>query len=318
MIAVLQPSFWQRTVIGLVVVLVVATPAAHLMGWFARTVLEPRAAGRRWPEGAYWLRLVAEPLVDLQRRSAGPPPDSRGVATGCRAGLSLAGYAVIPVSTGLVVTQPGLGLFVLPVVSGADALAIWVATSPWERGIDALATRVGTAVVLGLMGGVVAAQWGTASFAHLMVSQGHTSIFGVAGWGLPTALVHPVAFGVAVVALHCANVGIASTQAATRGGAVGFVAGLIDQSWLLLGAAWLVGAFLGGGTVPWGIANDGVRHAVAVVVFSAKWTVVALGFAWARATWPDVSVRAVRWLLAVGAVVGVVGIAATVGIRHLL
>ena len=93
------------------------------------------------------------------------------------------------------------------------------------------------------------------------------------------------------------------------------VAAVVDQALLIVSAAWLVAAFAGGGSVPWDIANDGVRQVVAVVVFTLKLAVVASALAWARCTWPTCSVRTLRRFLVIGAVIAVVSIGATLLIR---
>ena len=87
---------------------------------------------------------------------------------------------------------------------------------------------------------------------------------------------------------------------------------------MLAGVAWLVTCFAGGGSVPWSIPVDGVRHVVSAVALLAKVSLGCVVLAWARASWPTVSVRLVRTYVWVGALVAVVSIGATVLLRHLL
>ena len=321
MIVALQPSYWQQIVAGLVVIVPTLILGGFLLGWFRRSVLEPRAAGRRWPEGARGLRPVVEIVVDTQRRLAGGGRPERaaeffGWGQAIRFGLVVAACAVIPVSTGLVLTQPNLGLYALAVLLVGDA---FVSMLGWRDDAGSLACllRCGLAAVIGLMGGVVHAQWGTASVAEVVAAQANGAIGGISSWGLPTLAVHPLAYAVAIGACFMTMTLMASSRAAQAGGTVGLVAQLVNQAWTIAMSAWLVATFAGGGAVPWGIDNPGTRQVVSVVLFATKTLLAALGFAWVQATWPRRSVRGVRVLLVAGALVGVSTIGLTLLARHL-
>ena len=86
----------------------------------------------------------------------------------------------------------------------------------------------------------------------------------------------------------------------------------------MAGAAWLAICFLGGGAVPWGVANDGVRHLLSVVVLVTKVMAVSMALAWSRATWPEVSSRSARLWLVCGATVATCSIAATLIVRRIV
>lgn len=321
MIGVLQPSYWQHVAAGLAVIVPTLLVGGFLLGWFTRSVLEPRAAGRRWPEGARGIRPIVEIIVDIQRREAAEPVagrerDPRGYLGAARFGLVVAVCAVIPVSTGLVLTQPGLGLYALAVLLAADALLRRAGAASPDSDVNvATWVEIGLAGVVALMAGVVHAQWGTASVSAVVTAQADGAVGNVDIFGLPTMFAHPLTCGVAVVALWMSIVSMDASPG-TRGGALpGLVAQLVNQTWVIAIAAWLVAAFAGGGAVPWGIDNPGARQVVSVVVFSTKVSLVAIALAWAKLTWPVVTVRSVRVLLGIGIVVGTVVIGVTLLIR---
>ena len=159
-----------------------------------------------------------------RRRAANA--DLADVLVAGRVGLAFAALAVIPASTALVVGQPGLGVFVLPVVLVLDALVVQLGSTRIGPGAgdgperveqrEATVARVGIACVLGLVGGVVVAQWGSASLPVIVHLQATGSVFGVAGWGLPTAWAQPGAFLAAVVGVFL--VGLAPRGSAVVGG----------------------------------------------------------------------------------------------------
>jgi NADH:ubiquinone oxidoreductase subunit H len=331
-LAVVDPSWWQRTFFGLVVLLAVAVPLGIVLLVVRTVVLAPRSARRRWPEGAGWgglRRVPAELLVDLQRTaepSRGTVADVADVLVALRFGLAFVPLAVVPASTGLVVSQPGLGVFVLPAVLVIDALLVLLGaklvpgpSQPGDRtelAAQAAAARIGVAVVLGLVGGVVVAQWGSASLPEVVRAQAHGSAFGVAGWGLPTAWVQPLAFVVACVGVFL--VGLEPRGASGIGGPRGVVRRIGDELWVVAGVAWLVTCFAGGGSVPWTVSVDGVRHVVSALALISKVLFGCAVLVWARVTWPAVNPRQVRAYLLAGSVAGVVSIGATVPLRHLL
>lgn len=318
MILALQPSYWQHVLAGLVVIVPTLLVGGFLLGWLVRSVLVPRAAGRLWPEGARGVRPLVEIVVDTQRRPVADD-DADGSLVWIQAvrfGLVVAACAVIPLSTGLVLAQPGFGLYLLPLVLCGDA---FVADLGRRSGPDpAWVLRVGLAGVVAMAAGVVHAQWGTASVAGVVVAQANGTIGGTDVWGLPTFAVHPLTCALAIVACAMTISSMSASSAHRSGGPIGLVARLVDQAWIVAMAAWLVAAFAGGGAVPWSIDNPGTRHAVSVGVFLVKALLVTVGLAWARATWPTVRVRAVRMLLAVTMVIGPVTIGVTLLLRHLV
>lgn len=323
MITGVQPSYWQQVAAGLVVIVPTLLAGGFLLGWFTHSVLEPRAAGRRWPEGARGVRPIVELIVDTQRRAvpqAGRtvPDDRLEWAQALRFGLVVATCAVVPVSTGLVLTQPGLGLYVLAVALGADALVQRVVSAATDDADTRLWERVGLAALIALGAGVVHAQWGTASVAAVVTAQADAAIAGIDVWGLPTFVVQPLV-APAVVAAGFLTIRVMAHTAAPRAGALtGVLARVVDQAWVIAISAWLVAAFAGGGAVPWTIDNPGTRQVVSVAVFATKVSLVTVTLAWARATWPEVQVRTVRVLLAIGGVVGGTSIALTLLTRHLV
>lgn len=321
MIAGLQPSYWQQVAAGLIIIVPTLIAGGFLLGWFGHSVLEPRAARRRWPEGARGVRPIVGLIVDTQRRAVPPdgrtePDDRLEWTQAIRFGLVVATCAVVPVSTGLVLTQPGLGLYVLAVALGIDALVQHVVPAATEDAATRLWKRVGLAALIAVGAGVVHAQWGTASVAAVVTAQADAAIAGVDVWGLPTFAVHPLMAAIVVVAGFVTIVTMADTPAARAGALPGLLAQLVDQAWVIAIAAWLVAAFAGGGAVPWTIDNPGTRHVVSVVVFATKVILVTVVLAWARATWSKVNVRTVRALLVIGAVVGVTSIGLTLLTRH--
>ncbi len=331
-ILAIDPSYWQRTAAGLLAVLVVGLLVAVAVEALARIVFAPRAAGRRWPEGAGRggiLRIPAAMVIELQRRTPaleGRAADLADGAVAVRVGLALGTLAVVPLSTGLVVAQPGSGLFVLPVLLVADAVVLAVLqvviADPAARdrrradAAERALVRIGAACVLGLSGGAVVAQWGSASLPVVVAAQAHTAAFGIAGWGLPTALVQLPALLVACAMLHLVAVRL-SPAAAERplGGARGFVDRIAGSVWLVAGAAWLVVCFLGGGAVPWRVDNDGVRHLLSVVLLLSKLLAVCVALAWSRVTWPEVSPEVARLALAIGAGAAICSIGGTLLVR---
>ncbi|HET8929748.1 MAG TPA: NADH-quinone oxidoreductase subunit H [Acidimicrobiales bacterium] len=323
MITGLQPSYWQQVAAGLVVIVPTLLLGAFLLGWFARSVLEPRAAGRRWPEGARGVRPIVELVVDTQRRPAArdgteQTDDRLEWLQAARFGLVVATCAVVPVSTGLVLTQPGLGLYVLAIALGIDALVVRAWTSHEPDAATRLWTRVGLAGALALAAGVVHAQWGSASVAAVVVAQADAAIAGVDVWGLPTLFVQPLACAMAVAACFMTIDSMTDLPAVRAGALPRVLALLVNQAWLIAISAWLVAAFAGGGAVPWNIDNPGTRQVTSIVVFATKTVLVTLALAWASAAWPAVRLRSVRALLALGAVGGVVSIGLTLLTRHLV
>ncbi|MBS1846785.1 MAG: hypothetical protein JST73_00760 [Actinobacteria bacterium] len=326
MIVGLQPSYWQRIVAGLVVIVPTLVVGAFAISWFTRSVLEPRAAGRRWPEGARGVRPLVEVVVDAQRRPV-VADDRTGSEDRlvreqvARFGLVAASCAVLPVSTGLVLTQPHLGLYTLAIVLLIDALLDGLVVAP-ARDTNAARlgdpARIGLAALLALAAGVVHAQWGSGMLPSIAAAQAHAVVGGTHIRGVPTFVVQPLGFLVASAACFVSVVAMADGPAVRAGALPGLCARLVNASWMLAIAAWLVATFVGAGAVPWKVDNPGTRQVVSVVVFSAKTVLATLALAWARATWPSVPVRTVRLLLALGSGVAVGSIAMTLLVRHLV
>ena len=185
-----------------------------------------------------------------------------------------------------------------------------------DAGRETIAARAGVACVLGLVGGVVVAQWGSASLPAVVHAQANGSVFGVAGWGLPTAWVQPGAFVVATIGVVL--VGVAPHRSAEAGGPRGALLRVVDALWVVAAVAWLVTCFAGGGSVPWTVQVDGVRHVISSLALLVKVGLGCVAVVWARETWPSVTTRLVRTYLGVGAAVAVISIGATVLLRHLL
>lgn len=341
MIVGLQPSYWQQVAFGLAVIVPTLVVGAFLLGWFTRSVLEPRAAGRRWPEGARGIRPLVELVVDTQRAAAVVgsrvgSEDRLVWSQTLRFGLVVAACAVVPVSSGLVLTQPGLGVYVLAIVLAMDAIIEYLGPGPvGNRPLGAagpdrsmtpcppdrtgrLWVRVGTSALVALVSGAVHAQWGTGSLSAVVAAQAGGAIGGIDVWGLPTFVVHPLMCAVAIAGGFTTIVMMSDAAGSRVGALPGLIAQLVDQAWVVAIAAWLVTAFAGGGAVPWPIDNPGTRQATSVAVFATKTLLVTVAFAWARATWPGVQLRTVRFLLVVGGVLGTATIASTLLIRHLV
>lgn len=326
----IAPSYWQQVAAGLAVVLTVALPLGVVLEYLRLVVFVPRAAGRRWPEGAGWggvARIPAEVVVDLQRVAPaveGRDADLADVAVSVRVGLALATFTVIPLSTGLVVVQPHLGVFLFPVLLAGDAAitaALWVRVGSMPRAdaVGRAAGRVGGAALLGLVAGAVAVQWGSASMTEVVAAQAHARAFGIAGWGVPTALVQLPALLVAATMLHVTGVALSPAAAeAPLAGSRGVIERLAASVWIVAGAAWLVACFAGGGAVPWDVSNDGVRHVLSATLFLAKLALVGLVMVWARATWPEVTASFVRRALLVGAAVAVGSIGVTSALQRVV
>lgn len=333
MLIAIAPSYWQQTLYGIVALAAIVPGLALAVLYLEAVIFGPRAAGRHWPEGAGWaglLRLPVELLTDLQRSS---PPNDRAHADlgdglmAVRLGIVFMSLAVIPVSTGLVVAQPGLGIVVFPVVVALDAvigyLTLRLLPLPPDvgqderraRGESLLAGQIAAACLLGLSAAVVAVQWGSAALPRVVEQQAHTGVFGVAGWGLPTGVVQFPAFVVAVVALRLTFVVAGATFGA--GGARGAAGRIARATMVVAGAAWLTVVFLGGGGVPWQVANDGVRHVVSAVVLITKTSVILLVLIWWTVRQSEPTGGAVRRLIVGGAVVAVGSIGVTLALRSL-
>lgn len=318
-----EPSYWQRTLFGLVGVLVLCPALAIGVLYLRRVVTDPRAAGRRWPEGAGpagSARVPVELFVDLQRAEASTSPaDVADALTAIRVGLLFLALATVPLSTGLVVTQPGLGLFVLPVVLLLISVIDAAQSGLNDAGTIRMATRIGAACMIGLSGGAVAAQWGSSALPRVIAAQAHGAVFGVAGWGLPTAMVQLPAFVLAILAIHAtlARVDVESDRA-VRADARGAMTRVGDGLLTVACAAWIAVAFLGGGAVPWEISNDGVRHVVSATLTVSKVAVVAAVLTWGLSRRPVIAVPHVRRMLLVGVPTLVVSIGATMAARAVL
>lgn len=327
----LQPSYWQQILAGLVVIVPTLLVGSVLLGWLARSVLVPRAAGRRWPEGAWGVRPVVELLVDLQRRSVVAGAERRLWWQPVRFGLIVATCAVVPVSSGAVLTQPDLGLYVVAVALFADACIEWACArgtndGPARRGagdsgvhgVDGVWARIGLAALIGLTTGVVAAQWGNASMSRVVTAQADAAIGGNSLWGGPTFVVHPFVALFSVLALYATIVTMSDAVATRDGGPSGVFAQVVNDAWVIGMAAWWVAVFAGGGAVPWTVANPGTRQVLAIVLFATKTVAATIGLVWARATWPIVSLQKIRVLLVFGAATAGAAIALTFLIRSLV
>lgn len=320
MTATLQPSWWQQLTFGVGVIVPTLLVAALLLGWLDRSVLTPRAAGRRWPEGTRWFRPLVELVVDTQRHPVGGDRPALAYLQAVRFGLVAATCVVVPVTAGAVVARPGLGVYLLAVALVVDALLVRAVERPIAPGDAAdddssFWVRVATAGLVALAAGVAQAQWGTGSLYRIVAAQADRSIAGLSWAGLPTFVAQPLAAVVAVFAVHLSLVAMGGHRAGADGAAGRLLSAIVDQAWVVAAAAWLVCAFAGGGAVPWGIDDDGTRQVVSVAVFATKVTLVTLLLAWARATWPTVRVRTVRSFVLVGGVVGVGSIVLTLVIR---
>lgn len=323
MIVALAPSYWQQILAGLAVIVPTLAIGAVLASWLSRSVLVPRARGRRWPEGARGVRPLVELVVDAQRRPAplddhAHSQDRHEWAQCVRFGLVVATCSVIPVSTGGVLTQPGLGLYVLALGLIVDATIGAFATGGSEMGRLRLWVRIGLAMVLAATAGVVHAQWGTASVVGVVTAQANASIGATDVWGLPTFVVHPVVCAVGVLGGFMTIQMMAAEPAHRAGALPGLLAAIVDHAWIVGVSAWFVAAFAGGGAVPWTIDNPGTRQVVSVVLFATKTALVAFGFVWAKATWSGLMLRTVRLTLAIGAIVCGIALGGTLVIRHLV
>lgn len=317
MTASLQPSYWQQLVFGLGIIIPTLLVGALVLGWFETSVLRPRAAGRRWPEGARWVRPLVEIVTDIQRRPVATTATAGAYLQAVRFGLVAAVAATVPMSAGLVVTQAGLGLYAFGVLLAADALVTGFGERvPWNaQPATARWIQLAVAGVVLLAAGTVQAQWGTGSLAAVVTAQADRGIAGLQIWGLPTFVAQPLMAVFAAVAAHAATVAMTDTATHRRGALPGWLAEVVDRTWLVVAAAWLVAAFGGGGAVPWDIHGDAQRHAVSVAVFLTKVSLVAIGLAWARARWPTVPVRAVRGFLVVAGLCALIVIPVTLVIR---
>lgn len=318
----LQPSWWQQLVFGVGVIVPSLLVGAVLLGWLSRSVLVPRAAGRRWPEGTQWFRPLVELVVDAQRSPAGDGRAADVFVQAVRFGLVAATCVVVPLSAGAVVARPGLGVYLLAVGLVVDALLIGAAARTRSGGDGAADlvcwVRMAAAALVALAAGVVQTQWGTGSLAAIVAAQADRSIVGLSIWGLPTFAVQPLMALVAVLAVWVTVVAMPQSPARTAGAAPRLLSDIVDQAWVVAAAAWLVCAFAGGGAVPWGIDNDGTRQVVSITLFALKTVTVTVLLAWARATWPHVRVRTVRALVVVGGIVGVVSIGLTLVVRSVV
>lgn len=318
----LEPSWWQQLVFGLAVIVPTLIVGAVLVSWLDRSVLVPRAAGRRWPEGTRWFRPLVEIIVDIQRTPSGGVHPVDTYLQAVRLGLVAATCVVIPLSAGAVVARPGLGIYLAAVALAADACVTWGVArrrSPAGSAVEAgFGVRLAAAGLVALATGVVQAQWGTASVYAVVAAQVDRSIVGLSIWGLPTFVVQPLTASFAVVAVWVTVVAMPAGVAREVGAAPRLSSDIVDRAWVVALAAWLVTVFAGGGAVPWGIDVDGTRQVVSIAVFATKTTLVVLALAWARATWPTVRVRTVRALVVIGGVVGVGSIGLTLLIRALV
>lgn len=344
MVLAIAPSYWQRTLFGFIALSVIAPTLAFILIGLRRAVLDPWSARRRWPEGAGWgatSRIPAELLTDVQRSVATEAEGGADLAdamSALRVGAAFAALAVIPASTGLVVAQPGFGVFVLPVCVVVDAVAVTVAgrvrharTGQAHGGrraqeadadietLERAAVLIAAACLLALAGGAVVAQWGSTSLAGIVHAQAHGSVASVAGWGLPTAVVQAPAAIVALCGLYL----LVARLDGDRGSIPPATArGLVDQVaralWIVAGASWVAVCFGGGGDVPWMIPNDGVRHVVSALLLVGKTTLIAVAISWFVALRPTISRLWVRRILVAGAIAMVGSIAVTATVRTIV
>lgn len=323
-----DPSPWQQTLSAVVVLVAVVPVLAVVASILRRVVFTPRVDGRPWPEGsgfAGWARVPAEFLVDLTRSVPEESDHERllaDLASALRLGIALATFAVIPASAGLVATHLGVGLWVLPGAIGLATLLEgarlgWrVRTAAGGVAADAFAEILvgGTLLVGGA--GVVALQWRSADLFDIAEAQAGGALFGIASVGAPTWLVHPVLAVVLCWAAHLVLVGCRGLVSSA--GARSVIDTLASEIWLVAVAAWLAVVVFGGGSVPWEVTDDGVRHVVGASVLLVKVLTLSVVLVWSSVRWPRVGTDVLRRGLAVGCPVTIVSAVVTVVGHHLL
>ena len=324
-----QPASWQRALLGLVLLLAVVPPLALVVELVRRHVLEPRGAGRRWPEGlGRWAvgEVPAEIGAALQTEDLLPPGASRlmsNLAVAVGVGAAFAALVALPVSPEIRAVDPSAGVVLWPLTVLVWALADVVGTravlgtAGRTAAADRALRRAAAVVVLTLAALAVAVQTGSGSLRAILGHQVRGVLFGFQGVGLPYVVVQGVALGAALLAVHALAVADDRAEPAPRGvGGIRRVAVAFGDTVIVVGgAAWIAVAFLGSGATPWRIATTSVRTVVDVALFAGKVTLVVIGLLWAIGRWPRVSFERTLQLLGGAAAVLVLDVVATAALR---
>jgi NADH:ubiquinone oxidoreductase subunit H len=324
-----EPASWQRALLGLVVVLAVVPALALVVELVRRHVLEPRAAGRRWPEGlGRWVvgEVPAEIGAALQTEDLLPPGSAKvlsDLAVAVGVGAAFAALVALPVSPDIRAVDPSAGVVLWPVTVLLWALADMLGTHAVLGGAgrtaaaDRALRRSAAVVVLVLAALAVGAQAGSGAFRSILEHQTRGVLLGFQGVGLPYVIVQAVAFGAALLAVHALAVSDDRADPEPRGiGGMRRVAVVFGDTVIVVGgAAWIAVAFLGAGATPWRISTTSVRTVVDVLLFAGKVTVVVAGLLWALGRWPRVDQDRALQLLGGAAAVLVLDIAVTGALR---
>jgi NADH-quinone oxidoreductase subunit H len=304
-------AFWQRTLIGLVVVLVVA-PALALGLQVATATLRIRA--RRGSGSTAGPGGVLQPLADLGRAVQSEdvlPSGASAVLAETALALAIAApfaaLAVIPAGPDQVMAPAGAG-----VPLGVAALVVCGLASWWAdgRGVASRAEGAVTfshaaiaAALLCFAAAAAAVSAGAASLAGVVSGQIHHAVFGWDTLGVPGLILHPFAFFVWLAALAALfRVGPFRMAGAGVPYAIG---GLRAWAWSL--ARWLgvlagcaLGAtlFLGGWAVP-GHPTLTTASVLGPLVLACKTLLLAGVLVTVDVGWPSLGLAA-RWGLLVG------------------
>lgn len=304
----LQLAWWTQVVAALVVLGALLPVMVVGLAALRSIVLEPRLEGRRWPQGVGWGGLLT-PIVQIGRAvqtqddmAAGPARTRVDVACAVGLGAVVSSFVVLPVTSSVAVSNPALGVFVLPALVGIALIADLVQSR--ARGVvdvaaPRLRVRAAGVVALSLGALALASQWDSGSLLDAVRLQRTADIAGVSAWGLPTALVQPVGLFSSLLGLVLAvSLGPAGHRDdRPRRGWRGMVVTATDVVALLAGSSWLAVGYFGGGGVPWTGSPRGVVTVVGVALLAAKVTVIALVMMWAHTKWRHHDPRRAQFLV---------------------
>lgn len=310
----LELAYWQRTVLGVVVLLALLPLLAILTSLASgRTILRVRRAttsGGAGPAGV--LQPPADLLKALQKEDVVPAPatPAADVALFVGAGAVLAAASVIPAGSFAVTADPGGGLVVAALA--LVALPLCSAAAAWARmdelgAVAAAATgrrvlSVLPAVLLSVV--AVGVQAGTFSAASVVRAQACGALFGWTGLAEPYLLVQPLGFAVTTAAFGVL-LGVGGGGRLTD--PVRGWSGLRLVAWRgLFVAGWVVAAALVTTEYLGGFALPGITTGLSIAVLGAplvvvKTVAVAVAGLWLASALVTSTERLVRWLVPLAA-----------------
>ena len=288
-------AFWERTTIGVVVLLAVLPGAAIGLGVAmrvfcarARRAVGPADAG---PSG------VLQPLADVGRavqtedllsdRAVRPVADG-ALALGTAAVFGAA--ALVPVGPHQITARPGAGLVIAGLLFALLGFVALLAAGRWPFR-EQLLGAAAAVVTLGFALAAVGVDAGTGDLQRVVSRQQHGGLFGWHRFGLPGVVAHPGAAAATLGAL-LALIGAGPFRRDDVVTGPAGISGLRRWHWSWLRWAALLAAsaafstwFLGGWALP-GHRSASIGAATGWFVVLIKTVVVALLVATTEVAWP--------------------------------